>query len=106
MNQNPYVRDAAKNPNWKGGKHYREDGYVLVRIGVVPGNVRGTRYKLEHRIVMEKVLGRPLLRSEVVHHKDGNKSNNHPDNLELITQAEHARIHYYERETLENGQFV
>ena len=39
----------------------------------------------EHRLVMEEKLGRLLLPSEVVHHKDGNKTNNHPDNLELFS---------------------
>jgi len=46
-----------------------------------------------HRVVAEIKLGRPLERTEVVHHKDHNKWNNHPDNLEVMTQAEHARIH-------------
>jgi hypothetical protein len=41
-------------------------------------------YVLEHRIVMAKVLGRPLRPEEVVHHRDKNLQNNHPDNLELF----------------------
>jgi len=49
----------------------------------------------EHRRVMEEKLGRKLLSSEIVHHKDENKRNNHPDNLELMTRAEHIRHHLH-----------
>jgi hypothetical protein len=50
-----------------------------------------------HRVVAEQKLGRPLLPGEIVHHKDGDKWNNDPSNLEVMTQAEHARIHCMER---------
>jgi hypothetical protein len=47
-----------------------------------------------HRIVAEEMLGRPLLKGEVVHHIDENKRNNDPSNLRVFaTQAEHAAWH-------------
>jgi hypothetical protein len=50
-----------------------------------------------HRVIVEQKLGRPLLLGEIVHHKDGDKWNNSPENLEVMTQAEHARIHNHKR---------
>lgn len=47
----------------------------------------------EHRVVMEIKLGRKLLSHEIVHHKDHNKKNNHPDNLELTNRRDHGRYH-------------
>ena len=49
----------------------------------------------EHRLVAERKLGRPLASGEVVHHIDGNKQNNSPENLAVLpSQAEHARVHF------------
>lgn len=47
----------------------------------------------EHRYIMEQYLGRELARDEVVHHKDGDKSNNKIENLELMSLSEHTRQH-------------
>ena len=47
----------------------------------------------EHRVVAEQKLGRPLARGEVVHHIDGDIHNNAPENLAVMTQGEHMRLH-------------
>lgn len=68
--------------NWKGGRvnHF---GYVRVRA---PGHPRASKknpYVLEHILVMERVLGRHLLPNERVHHRNGQRNDNRPENLEL-----------------------
>lgn len=51
--------------------------------------------RLAHRVVMEKIIGRPLTSTEVVHHIDGDKSNNSPYNLMLFkNKAEHCKWHH------------
>ncbi|WP_295216362.1 HNH endonuclease [Ruminococcus sp.] len=48
----------------------------------------------EHRVVAEKIMGRKLEKGEVVHHVDGNKRNNSPENLMVFSsQREHAKWH-------------
>lgn len=47
----------------------------------------------EHRYIAEQMVGRKLTFNEVVHHIDGNKRNNSPENLQIMTRAEHAKIH-------------
>jgi hypothetical protein len=47
----------------------------------------------EHRYVMAHLLGRPLTSKEIVHHKDENKRNNEPSNLEIVLKKDHAKLH-------------
>ena len=47
----------------------------------------------KHRLEMMKHLGRELTENEIVHHIDHNKCNNNIENLQLMTQSEHAKLH-------------
>lgn len=73
-------RPGKGNGNWKGGKHINHHGYSVVYSSNYPH--KGI-YVLEHRFVMEKIIGRNLLSNETVHHKNGIRTDNRPENLEL-----------------------
>ncbi len=78
-----YILARQKNGNCRSAERYTTyDGYIMVRLS--DKNEYGTsQYEAEHRLVMSRLLGRPLRKGESVHHKDGNRSNNIPQNLEL-----------------------
>lgn len=75
-----------KHPNWNNGIQRRSNGYIAIRIGK-------HKYQLIHRYIMERELGRKLKASEVVHHIDGDRTNNNIGNLELRERSEHQREH-------------
>lgn len=98
--------DAKKMKIRAGCKgFYKQNGYVLAKAPYHPyANKRG--YVPLHRLVMENYLGRYLTpRKELVHHIDGDRSNNNIQNLKLTTPSEHyIEEHFKARNP--NGQFV
>jgi hypothetical protein len=90
---------GADNPAWKGGVTQRK------RKGRYPSSVKYVRcppeyismarkdgYVMEHRLIMARHMGRPLLRTEVVHHIDHDVTNNAIENLMYFaSNAEHKR---------------
>lgn len=85
-------RSGKGNPYWKGGRHLSSKGYVYVRCIEHP-RASKTGYIFEHILVMEKHLGRYLDGDEVVHHVNGNKTDNRIKNLVLMSRFEHTRYH-------------
>ena len=59
-----------------------------------------------YRIIAEEKIGRKLEPWEEVHHIDGNHFNNDPDNLEILSKSEHAKIHASWKGRNEYGQFI
>lgn len=81
-------RSGSAAGNWKGGRTKHKAGYVLIRYPEHPRAVNN--YVFEHRLVMEEVIGRRLLPNENVHHKNGVKDDNRPENLELWVRTQPA----------------
>lgn len=72
-----------KSPSFKGGINVSTSGYVRVLIA-------GTgSYAFEHRLIMEKYLGRKLKKNEIVHHKNGIRSDNRIENLQVMEKRVH-----------------
>ena len=113
---------SCKNTTEKGSVGYCGKHYARVkRYGdpeyITPDNIRITRLREAlikskpakpetykkffgrhyHRAVAEKSIGRKLVPGEIVHHIDGDKHNNAPENLQVMTQSEHVKLHFSKR---------
>jgi len=82
---------GSNNHRWSGGRVVDGKGYI--KVLVCPGHT-GTRgkYEREHRAVMARHIGRPLLSTEEVHHKNGIRDDNRIENLELKASPHGAKI--------------
>ena len=91
-------RKGSENPNYKQGdiKGRKLGSYIwlqqkhrrAVNFGVTP-------YVMKAVVALEKKIGRPLKKSALPHHIDGNKLNDSSRNLRVETQADHRRLHSF-----------
>lgn len=79
-------------PHWKGGQPVTGNGYVREYCPDHP-YADPDGYVLQHRLVVERSIGRVLDPKEQVHHRDQNKQNNELPNLEVLSPKEHNRLH-------------
>lgn len=89
------LRVGSKNHNWRNGLTITKSGYLQFTNSSCNGEHRN---KLLHIIICEHKYNRKLIKGEHVHHIDGNKLNNNPNNLIILSASEHAKIHTGDRQ--------
>ena len=81
---------GERSRNYRGG-NYEDHGYDCIFKPDHPFAPKNG-YVRKHRLIMEEYLGRYLLSTEHIHHRDGNKKNNEISNLQIVSNSEHQNI--------------
>lgn len=80
------AKTAERHHNWKGGIMQNASGRIFIRQGI-----KG--YKARSRVVMEEKLGRKLKSNELVHHINGDPSDDRIENLVVLSRSKHVTGH-------------
>src|SRR6266496_1309795 len=81
------------HPGWKGGEINFHGRVLIWTPGHPYPNHNGGPYVYRYRLTMEQAIGRYLLPTEIVHHKNGVKNDDRLENLEIMSRADHMRHH-------------
>lgn len=95
FDQGHYLRFYLKNNrhyNYKG-RIKNGGGYIMIWSPNHPNNNNG--YMFEHRLIMEKHIGRYLENNEFIHHINGIKDDNRIENMEIVSSSQHTTYHNY-----------
>ena len=94
--KNSEAKRGDKSVFWKGGRRKNSDGYISIYSPTHPHANR--RHVVEHRLIMEKYLGRTLLPTEIVHHINNVRDDNRIENLMLFSSnGGHISLHRKQR---------
>ena len=80
--------------SWRGGESRLRNGRVLI---YAPGHPKASScglYVLRYVLIVEKHLGRFLNDDEIVHHINGDHTDDRLENLQVMTRGEHNKVHY------------
>jgi hypothetical protein len=101
------IQPIRKGNNWKGGRILTSHGYVRILVGTDHPHADCKGYAYEHRIVAMEMIGRELKHNEIVHHLNGVKTDNRPENIVIVTSnADHLSVYHRQRKDLRpvNGE--
>lgn len=92
------IKRGEDSPMWKGGRMTTSSGYIFIMNKDHPHSNKDG-YVLEHRLVMENIIGRYLTKDEVVHHRNKIRDDNKERNLFLFpSNSAHTSYHNYIRD--------
>ena len=96
--------NISKSKIGKGaGVSKKKSGYIEITAGK-------NKSRMQHVVIIEEMIGRRLYANECVHHKNGIRCDNRPENLQLMTRSDHSSIHakesVHKRERDKGGKFI